>query len=79
MLLKNYLAAAGLALMQGSLASLQIVSLHSISECDDQTHFANKFRSLVGRGQQLVQTNMSRLMVEVCLRGLRISFALPHS
>jgi hypothetical protein len=74
MLLKNYLAVAGLALVQGSLASLQIVRLHSITECDGQTHFgANTFRSRVGRGLQLVQTNMSRLMAEVCLRHSIIS------
>lgn len=67
MLLKNYLAVAGLALVPGSLASLQIVRLRSMNEYYGQHRFSNTFRSLVGRGQPLVQTNMSRLMVEVCL------------
>jgi hypothetical protein len=67
MLSKKDLVVAGLALLQGSLASLQIVRVSLISKYDSRICLANIVRSLLRRGQQLVQTNTSRLMAEVCM------------
>ena len=66
MLLKKNLVVAGLALVQGGLATLQIVRLPGITY-ESRKNFAYEFRSLLQHGPHLVQTNTSRLMVAVCI------------
>lgn len=67
MLLKKDLVLAGLALAQGALASLQIVSLSWTDKYDSKGCVNNMRRSPVRPGQQLVQTSTSRLMEEVSI------------